>query len=133
VTAESPDLAAVVGAVRAAFAGSDDADLREPVAEKRLLRQDMVRMIGAYDDHGVVGGGTHSPRGSATEITGIGVLPRARRRGLGAALTAALAEDARGNGARTIFLSAGDEAASRVYQAVGFRRVGTACIAEPSR
>jgi predicted GNAT family acetyltransferase len=41
-------------------------------------------------------------------------------------------DDARERGVRTIFLSAQDDAVARVYERVGFVRVGTACIAEPS-
>jgi predicted GNAT family acetyltransferase len=43
-----------------------------------------------------------------------------------------LAEDATAAGATTVFLSAGDDAVARVYERVGFRRVATACIGEPS-
>lgn len=89
-------------------------------------------MAGAYDDSGPVGGGSHSPRGAATELTGIAVLPRARRRGVGAALTAALVADARGRGVETILLSAQDDTVARVYERIGFLRVGTACVAEPA-
>ena len=48
----------------------------------------------------------------------------ARGRGLGAAVTSALAGAALGAGAELVFLAAGDEAAARVYERVGFRRVG---------
>jgi len=63
-------------------------------------------------------------------LTGIAVLPRARRRGLGAAITHALVSDAKVRGVETLFLSARDDAVARVYERVGFVRVGTACIAE---
>jgi RimJ/RimL family protein N-acetyltransferase len=33
---------------------------------------------------------------------------------------------------RTVFLSAQDDAVARVYERVGFVRVGTACMAEPA-
>ena len=58
------------------------------------------------------------------------MLPRARRHGVGAAITAALVADAHDRGVGTVFLSAGDDAVARVYERVGFVRVGTACIAE---
>jgi ribosomal protein S18 acetylase RimI-like enzyme len=67
---------------------------------------------------------------TTTELTGIAVLPRARRRGTGAAITQALVKDAKRRGIATIFLSAQDDAVARVYERVGFTRVGTACIAE---
>ena len=57
------------------------------------------------------------------------VLPAFRRRGIGFALTRLLSEDARKRGMGTMFLSAGDEAIARLYERVGFRRVGTACTA----
>ena len=56
----------------------------------------------------------------------------ARGRGLGGAVTAALAGAARDAGAEMVFLAAGDDAAARVYERVGFRRVGECGIAEPA-
>ena len=41
--------------------------------------------------------------------------PARRRRGLGAAVTALLVEDAGWRAAETVFLSAGDDAVARVY------------------
>ncbi|MDW5323149.1 GNAT family N-acetyltransferase [Plantactinospora sp. KLBMP9567] len=66
------------------------------------------------------------------EIAGIATLPTARRRGLGAAVTAALARRLLDDGTNLVFLSAGSEEIARVYLRVGFRRIGTACIAEPA-
>jgi GNAT superfamily N-acetyltransferase len=74
--------------------------------------------------------GSHQPVGAVTEVVGVGTLPAMRRRGLGAAVTGRLVEDAVGRGITTVFLSAGDDAVARVYARLGFRRVGTACIAE---
>lgn len=45
-------------------------------------------------------------------------------------MTAALAQDAGDRGARMVFLSAGSDDVARVYERVGFVRVGTACVAE---
>jgi GNAT superfamily N-acetyltransferase len=79
---------------------------------------------------GAVAAGTAQRAGDVVEIVGVGTLPSARRRGLGAAITAALAEDALDRGASLVFLSAGDDDIAKVYERVGFRRIGTACIAE---
>ncbi|MEV7064572.1 GNAT family N-acetyltransferase [Streptomyces collinus] len=76
--------------------------------------------------------GQHQPLAGVSEIVGVGTLPAARRRGLACAVTAALGADARSRGAATVFLSAGDDDVARVYARLGFRRVGTALIAEPS-
>ncbi len=128
---DSADLGAVLGAVHAGFAGTDDVEPRSIGRRAEQLRSGQLVLVGAYDGQGnVIGGGTHSPRGTTTELTGIAVLPRARRRGVGAAIAQALAEDARRRGLDTIFLSAQDDAVARVYERVGFVRVGTACIAE---
>lgn len=79
---------------------------------------------------GAVGGGGHSPVDGVTEITGVAVLPRFRRRGLGALITTVLARDALEADVDVVFCSAESADVARVYQGVGFRRVGTACIAE---
>jgi ribosomal protein S18 acetylase RimI-like enzyme len=128
---DSPDLAAVTGAIHAGFEGTDDFTARTPGRRAEQIRSGLLVVIGAYDGQGnVVGGGSHSPRGTTTELTGIAVLPRARRRGTGAAITQAPVEDAKRRGIATTFLSAQDDAVARVYERVGFTRVGTACIAE---
>lgn len=70
--------------------------------------------------------------GDVAEIAGVATLPVARRRGLGAAVTATLARVLVDAGTDLVFLSAGSEEIARVYVRVGFRRIGTACIAEPA-
>ncbi|HET6625279.1 MAG TPA: GNAT family N-acetyltransferase [Nocardioidaceae bacterium] len=130
--ADSPDLAAVTGAVHAGFDESHDGAPLDPGNRAEQIRSGLLVVVAAYDGQGaVIGGGSHSPRGTTTELMGIAVLPRARRRGVGAAITHALVEDARRREVRTIFLSAQDVAVARVYERVGFVRVGTACMAEP--
>jgi ribosomal protein S18 acetylase RimI-like enzyme len=59
---------------------------------------------------------------------GIAVVPRARRRGLGAAATTALVAACRAEGIDTVFLSAASDDAANVYRALDFVRVGCACI-----
>jgi ribosomal protein S18 acetylase RimI-like enzyme len=82
---------------------------------------------------GAVAAGMAMRVGDAAEIAGIATLPTARRRGLAAAVTTALARHLLDAGTDLIFLSAGSEEIARVYLRAGFRRLGTACIAEPSR
>jgi predicted GNAT family acetyltransferase len=48
-------------------------------------------------------------------------------------VTAVLASNARERGVETVFLSASDDAVARIYTRLGFRRIGTAMIAEPAR
>lgn len=130
LSADSPDLPSVMGAVDAGFEGHDQVTPRDPGPVPGLLRSGLIAMAGAYDGQGTVGGGAHSPRGTTTELTGIAVIPRARRQGVGAAITALLVADARERGITTAFLSARDDAVARVYERIGFQRIGTACVAE---
>jgi ribosomal protein S18 acetylase RimI-like enzyme len=146
VEADDPELGLVRAAVNVGFgtAGTsigtasvaerdEDAVARPEGAERiaDLIRAGLSVLAGAFDpDAGPVGGGSHNPRGEVTEIVGVGVLPAYRRRGLAAAITALLARHALDHGVRTVFCSAQDDAVARVYESVGFRRVGTACVAE---
>lgn len=146
VPADDPDLALVRAAVDVGF-GTAGTAVGEPSTPERdavaadnaetaarvaaLVEAGLTVFVGAFDpDAGPVGGGSHNPRGDTTEIVGVAVLPAFRRRGLAAAITALLAQDARQQGVGTVFCSAQDDDVARVYQSVGFRRVGTACIAE---
>lgn len=129
---ESAQLGPVGGAIHAGFGGTDEVEVALPGNRPALMRAGLLTAAGAFDEQGQpLGGGSHNPRGRVTELAGIAVLPRARRRGIGAALTATLVDDARARGVETVFLSAQDDAVARVYERVGFVRVGTACVAEP--
>lgn len=103
----------------------------EPLLER--LAQGTMRMAAVSASpaphSGPVGGGSHIPVGDVSEAVGVGVLPAYRRRGLAGNLTYVLAQDALEHGVTTFFCSAQSDDVARVYEAVGFRRVGTACIA----
>jgi ribosomal protein S18 acetylase RimI-like enzyme len=126
--ADDSVLAAVAAVVDAGFRESDDVELPRYRPDAATVRRGLLRMVGAFEGAAAVGGGSHGPRGTTSEITGIAVLPRARRRGIGAALAWALAVDARRQGVDTVFMSAQSDAVARVYARIGFVRVGTACI-----
>ncbi len=82
---------------------------------------------------GILATGALMRRGDVAEIAGVATLPSARNRGYASQLTAALARQALTDGVRIVLLSAGDDDVARLYTKVGFRRVGTACIAEPAQ
>ena len=75
------------------------------------IGDEMVAAALAYDFGGDCG------------IYNVGTVEKARRRGLGTALTAAQAYDGRDRGCRTASLQS-TEIAERVYAAVGFRDLG---------
>lgn len=79
---------------------------------------------------GAVGGGSFVAVGPVAEIAGVGVLPAYRRLGLAGQVTYTLATDARSAGVATVFCSAQSVEVARTYERVGFRRIGTACIAQ---
>ncbi len=87
--------------------------------------------VASTPSDGVVARGALQSALGAAEIVGVATLPAARRRGLGAAVSAALARHALDRGNDLIFLSAASEDVARVYAGIGFDRVGTACIAAP--
>jgi len=139
------DLALLDGIAQVAFAhsgtaaglaGLDDARnvaQRDPATlrfwRERLQAGRTVMAVALLDGQ-PVGVGSHQPVGSVTEVVGVAVLPALRRRGIAAALTRHLVADAMERSIHIIFLSAGDESIGRIYARVGFRRIGTACIAE---
>jgi N-acetylglutamate synthase-like GNAT family acetyltransferase len=91
-----------------------------------------ARALAETAEHGVAACGQYQRAGDVVEIVGVATLPAARRRGLASAVTAALAHRALADGAAVVFLSAAAEEVARIYARLGFRRIGTACIAEPA-
>ncbi|PWU46215.1 GNAT family N-acetyltransferase [Micromonospora sp. S4605] len=114
----------------AAMTGLDVAaldDERVRIADGRRLT-----VLAGTSEEGPLASGMAMRVGDVAEIAGVATLPVARRRGLGAAVTATLARELLAAGTDLVFLSAGSEDIARVYLRVGFRRIGTACIAEPA-
>lgn len=108
---------------------------REPASLDALrarLRQGLTVMAVAEGPDGPLAAGSLNPVGDVAEVAGVATLPSARRRGLGAAVTAALVAAARHRGVGLVFLSADSPEVARVYERVGFRGVGTACAAGPA-
>lgn len=98
---------------------------------RERLRSGQSVLAAAFGPDGPLAAGSYQAVDGVAEITGVGVLPSSRRQGLGAAVTALLAQDALDRGVTTVFLSASDDAVARVYARIGFREVGVAMIAEP--
>ena len=109
---------------------ADHDDLTVGLLRERLRSGQSV-LAAAFGPDGPLAAGSCQPLGGVAEITGVGVLPSVRRRGLGGAVTAVLAREALRRGVQTVFLAASDDDVARVYARLGFRRAGTAMIAEP--
>jgi ribosomal protein S18 acetylase RimI-like enzyme len=100
---------------------------RDTIAFQRGRMLAGLTIAAAADVSGVMAAvGAHQPLEATSEIVGVATLPSYRRRGLGAAVTSALVADALERGVTTVFLSADDDDVARVYERIGFRRIGTA-------
>jgi predicted N-acetyltransferase YhbS len=115
---------------------SPGAQARTALLRERIAAGRTVMMVAVEGDEPVAVG-THAPVDvdgtEVSEVVGVATLPRYRGRGLGAGLAAALVAHARETAA-TVFLTAGDDDVARVYERVGFARLGTTGVAEaPSR
>ena len=149
VPADLADLASAQAAVAVGFdnagtaigaAGLEERDRvltsRHPVVPESVMasmRAGRFFQAAVYDADdpaaGPVGGGGYVPVDGVAELAGIGVLPAYRRRGLAARVSYVLARHALDHGVHTVFCSAQNDDVARVYSTVGFRRIGTACIA----
>lgn len=147
ISPNDPDLSRIVATPEVAFAHAgtsvgmagpaerDKLAAEQDPATITMMRQRLTTghsvLAAAFDAEGPLAAGSCQSVGTVAEITGVGTLPSARRRGLGAAVTAELARRALTAGTRIVFLSAADHAVARMYETLGFRRIGTAMIAEP--
>jgi len=114
---------------RAKLAANHDPAAVEVVRERLRTGRSVLGTASGPD--GPLASGSYQYVAGVAEITGVGVLPVARRQGLGAAVTHALAAHALARGTSIVFLSAADADAARVYTRLGFREIDTAVIAEP--
>lgn len=143
----SPDLPAALAVSEVGFAAAGTGSGAQGRVERdaavvgaALLDHVTTRMrtgrsvVAVLDDpvDGVVATGWHQPIGATTEVVGVATLPSHRRRGAAAAVVELLLDDARRRGCTLALLSASDDAVARVYEHVGFTRVGSCGAAEPS-
>ncbi len=96
------------------------------------LRRGLAVMAVAEGAEGPLAVATHQPVADVTEVVGVATLPSARQQGLGAAVTAALVAHAYATGVCTVMLSAAGDDVARVYERIGFHRVGDVGAAEPT-
>jgi GNAT superfamily N-acetyltransferase len=126
------ELYGVCRAQAEAFSDLDsDRDLAGAVAGLRSLLENgggavLARgAIGTPDAGRPMGGGSFSiPRGGTTEAGGIGVREAFRRRGVGAAVTRALTQEAFDRGVECVWLTPAGADQERLYGTVGFRSLG---------
>ncbi len=120
VVPASGDWRAYLTVGRRAF--GDEPEVSEKDVEERAARNDGgSALLGLLDGEPVAVGAATPPLDGLSEVAGIGVLERARRRGIGGAMTVAAGQDAAARGAELLFLAPGSDDAQSVYERVGFR------------
>jgi ribosomal protein S18 acetylase RimI-like enzyme len=148
VDADDPELTRALAVASVAFAHGGTAGGDAGIAERdqeaaadtsphtgirRRMADRSSVLYAVDDDEGPVASGMYQAVGGVAEIVGVATLPAARRRGLGAAVTSALIDDAVRSGIDTVFLSAASDDVARVYERLGFERIGHAGLAERAR
>jgi GNAT superfamily N-acetyltransferase len=136
VTIRPADAEADLEAFREVLAAgfTDDEDergmLRSMFATPNSLASPGARAVLAFEGGVAVGAGAEYRFEGSAVVGWITVLESHRRRGIGAAITATLANDALRDGAGLVALQASSMGAS-VYRALGFREVGLDRIWRP--
>lgn len=121
------DLTAMLGVQNVAY----DAPAAVRPAQLRASRASqeaggIVVALRHEQDGRIVGGGVATPpQGAAfTEVAGIAINPRHRRRGLATALASELTRQALAAGVHTAFLTPRDDEVARLYTRAGYMRTG---------
>ncbi len=143
--AASPDVTAALAVSDVGFAAAGTAAGPEGLADRDAVTVedalvDHVRVriragrsvVAVLEEpgHGVIATGWHQPIGDTTEVVGVATLPAFRRHGAAVDVVARLLDDARGRGITLALLSASDDDVARVYERVGFTRVGSCGAAD---
>jgi GNAT superfamily N-acetyltransferase len=119
------------------LAGGEVRQLLETAAEAFGDGPPTDTQVASYRGRGLLARAAGEPAGAAfhsaiaegvSELGGIGVRERFRRRGIAAALTSAAAGQTVAAGAQLCFLTPGDDGAERVYARAGFARAGTTMV-----
>ncbi len=138
-SAPAAPAAVATGQLAAGPAGPRERDALPPLSEAAVEAQRPRYAAGLIagavvesPTDGILASGVVQRVGDVAEIAGVATLPSARNRGYASQLTASLARHALQHGVDLVFLSAGDDDTARLYSKVGFRRIGTACIASPA-
>jgi ribosomal protein S18 acetylase RimI-like enzyme len=101
---------------------------REAFGDTRTVDDDAVArwrgiaLLARVDGEPAGVAGITPPHDGLSEVVGIGVRARFRRRGIAAALTSAITQAAFARGVRVAFLTPGDEATGRIYARAGYAR-----------
>jgi GNAT superfamily N-acetyltransferase len=118
VAAGSPLVRAMLTVTRGAFG-------EEPQDESEVAGWDGRAVAALMGDELVGGASWTAVIDEMREVVGVAVADRARRRGIGTALTVAAAREAFAEGASLVLLTPGSDATARMYARTGFQDATT--------
>ena len=118
---ELDDLAAIQ---HYAFGEPGDPEPGSGTWARRIYENGGVLALAHFRGEPAGGGSCSAPVDGMTELGGVAVTARFRRRGIGAAVSAHLTALAHARGYRLVWLEPADEDVERVYARIGFRPVG---------
>ena len=120
------EIAGMIAAQQVAFGEPPEVSAQQVAKTRDRLRAGGFAVLARDAETGEAAGGgvAEAVTDDTTEVAGIGVLERFRRRGICAALTAALTTAVHERGARTVFLTPAGEPEQRIYTRVGFAPAG---------
>jgi len=91
---------------------------------RRVYENGGILLLALYRGEPAGGGSCSAPVDGMTELGGVAVAARFRRRGIGAAVSAQLTARAHERVYRLVWLEPADENVQRIYASIGFRPVG---------
>ncbi|WP_407566668.1 GNAT family N-acetyltransferase [Streptomyces sp. 184] len=124
--ATDEEFRALDAALAEAFGGAFGASAEGAARLRRLAESGGEARFVRAGDGGCAGGATCSPPAEDTaELAGVGTRPAHRRRGVAAAVTAALTRAMFGRGVGSVWLEYSGEGSRHTYTRVGYRPGGT--------
>jgi GNAT superfamily N-acetyltransferase len=118
------DLFALATVQHHAYAEPGEPD-REAVGRlRRTYENGGIVLLARFDGEPAGGGSCSAPVDGLTELCGVAVAERVRRRGVGAAVSARLTELAFERGFRLPWLEPSGPESERVYAGIGYRAIG---------
>lgn len=107
-----------------AFGEPGDPEPGAGARTRRIYENGGIVVLARFRGAPAAGGSCSPPVDGLTELTGIAVAERFRRRGIGAALSAQLTALAHARGYRLPWLEPADGSVERIYAGIGFRPIG---------
>ena len=91
---------------------------------RRIYENGGIVVLAMFRGEPAGGGSCSAPVDGMTELVGVAVANRFRRRGIGAALSAYLTSRAHHRGYRLVWLEPADDSVERIYASIGYRPLG---------